>query len=80
MDKFMGYLCQNYPECFETPQVTYDIQEASNLILEIFGSDAAPKIALKIMLDLGRMKHAFPVSPIVLNSLTDLISSSFFFS
>lgn len=57
MNKFMCYLCQNYPECFETPQVTCDIQEASELILERFGSDAALKIALKVMLELGRIKH-----------------------
>ncbi|MCJ8745398.1 hypothetical protein PDJAM_G00129870 [Pangasius djambal] len=53
-NKFMWYLCQNYPECFETPQVTCDIQEASKLILERFGSVAAPKIALKVMLELGK--------------------------
>ncbi|KAK3541367.1 hypothetical protein QTP86_023080 [Hemibagrus guttatus] len=52
--KFMSYLCQNYPECFETAQVTCDIQEASKLILERFGSDAAPKIALRVMLELGK--------------------------
>ncbi|XP_053467070.1 NACHT, LRR and PYD domains-containing protein 12-like isoform X1 [Ictalurus furcatus] len=51
---FMWYLCQNYPECFETPQVNCDIQEASKLILERFGSDAAPKIALKVMLELAK--------------------------
>lgn len=55
----MWYLCQNYPECFETPHVNCDIQEASKLILERFGSDAAPKIALKVMLELGRIKHLF---------------------
>ncbi|GAA6079199.1 NACHT, LRR and PYD domains-containing protein 12 isoform X1 [Tachysurus ichikawai] len=53
-NKFMCYLCQNYPECFESAQVTSDIQEASKLILEKFGSDAAPKIALKVMLELGK--------------------------
>ncbi|MCI4391164.1 hypothetical protein PGIGA_G00131090 [Pangasianodon gigas] len=53
-NKFMWYLCQNYPECFETPQVTCDIQEASKFILERFGLVAAPKIALKVMLELGK--------------------------
>ncbi|XP_058233070.1 NACHT, LRR and PYD domains-containing protein 3-like [Hemibagrus wyckioides] len=51
---FMSYLCKNYPECFETAQVTCDILEASKLILDRFGSDAAPKIALKVMLELGK--------------------------
>ncbi|KAI5092455.1 NACHT, LRR and PYD domains-containing protein 12-like isoform X1 [Silurus meridionalis] len=55
---FMTYLCQNYPECFETPQMT-DIQETAKLILKRFGLDGAPKIALKVMLELGRMEDPF---------------------
>lgn len=65
-NRFMWHLCQNYPECFDTPEVTCDIQEASKLILERFGSDAAPKIALKVLLELGTIKHlsteAFPTN------------------
>ncbi|KAM9436756.1 NACHT, LRR and PYD domains-containing protein 3-like isoform 1-T2 [Clarias gariepinus] len=56
-NKFMWYLCQNYPECFEAPQVIYDDQEASKLILERFGQEAAPKIALKVLLELGKSQN-----------------------
>ncbi|GAA6104828.1 NACHT, LRR and PYD domains-containing protein 3-like isoform X1 [Tachysurus ichikawai] len=50
-NKFMSYLCQNYPECFETPQVICDIHEVSKVILERFGSEVALKIAIKVLLE-----------------------------
>ncbi|XP_058232268.1 NACHT, LRR and PYD domains-containing protein 3-like isoform X2 [Hemibagrus wyckioides] len=50
-NKFMSYLCQNYPECFETPQVICDIREVPKLILETFGSEVALKIAIMVMLE-----------------------------
>lgn len=54
-NKFMSYLCQNYPECFETPQVICDIHEVSKVILERFGSEVALKIAIKVLLENGKM-------------------------
>ncbi|KAK3515797.1 hypothetical protein QTP70_032936 [Hemibagrus guttatus] len=50
-NKLMCYLSQNYPQCFEAPQVACDIQDVSKLILERFGSEVALKIALKVMLE-----------------------------
>ncbi|XP_058232271.1 NACHT, LRR and PYD domains-containing protein 3-like [Hemibagrus wyckioides] len=52
-NKLMCYLSQNYPQCFETPQVPCDVQDVSKLILERFGSEVALKIALKVMLEKG---------------------------
>lgn len=55
-NKFMSYLCQNYPECFETPQVICDIREVSKIMLETFGSELALKIAIMVMLENGKME------------------------
>ncbi|XP_062842099.1 NACHT, LRR and PYD domains-containing protein 12-like [Trichomycterus rosablanca] len=52
-DKFICYLCQQFPECFETPREALDVQELSKIVLEKFGSEMALKIALKAMLDKG---------------------------
>ncbi|KAK1806719.1 hypothetical protein P4O66_005217 [Electrophorus voltai] len=51
MDKFMSYLCQNYPECFDTPVEILEVHKVSKLILERFHSEGALKITLKFMLE-----------------------------
>lgn len=53
-NKFMIYLCQNYPECLETSELACDVQVICKLLLERFGSEEALKIALKVMLEKGR--------------------------
>ncbi|KAL6462262.1 hypothetical protein MHYP_G00286840 [Metynnis hypsauchen] len=53
-NEFMNYLCESYPECFESPQEAHDVHEASERVLESFGSEGALKIALKFMLEKGK--------------------------
>ncbi|KAI4889047.1 hypothetical protein NFI96_025809 [Prochilodus magdalenae] len=74
-NEFMNYLCQNYPEYFESPQEAYDVYEASEILLESFGSESALKIALKIALEKG--KHHRNIQDRLKSKLQDHLKSKF---
>ncbi|XP_037389787.1 NACHT, LRR and PYD domains-containing protein 12-like [Pygocentrus nattereri] len=74
-NEFMNYLCESYPECFESPQEAHDVHEASELVLESFGSEGALKIALKFMLEKG--KNLKNEQDYLKSSLQDRLKSKF---
>ncbi|XP_036418605.1 NACHT, LRR and PYD domains-containing protein 12-like [Colossoma macropomum] len=74
-NEFLNYLCQDYPECFESPQEAQEVHKVSELVLESFGSEAALKIALKFMLEKG--KHLKNVQNHLKSKLQDHLKSKF---
>ncbi|XP_026851826.2 NACHT, LRR and PYD domains-containing protein 3-like [Electrophorus electricus] len=75
MDKFMSYLCQNYPECFDTPVEILEVHKVSKLILERFHSEGALKITLKFMLEKG--KHVQTMEDYIKSKLQCHLKSKF---